>query len=58
MISYIGADDPTTRRMLEGILAMEEEHADDMNTLLEQIGKKGEPVKPSPAAHKSAGKRH
>ncbi len=38
MINYIGADDPTTRRVLEGILAMEEEHAEDMNTLLEQIG--------------------
>ncbi|MEP7185083.1 MAG: DUF892 family protein [Rhodanobacter sp.] len=51
MITYIGADDPTTRRVLEGILAMEEEHAEDMNTLLEQIGQKGEPAKPSPAAH-------
>lgn len=58
MISYIGADDPTTRRMLEGILAMEEEHADDMNTLLEQIGNKGEPVTPSVAARKGGGKRH
>ncbi len=51
MINYIGSDDPTTRRVLEGILAMEEEHADDMNTLLEQIGQKGEPSKPSPEAH-------
>src|SRR6185312_114053 len=41
--------DPTTRRMLEGILAMEEEHAEDMNTLLEQLGKKGEPARPAPA---------
>ncbi|HEY8586908.1 MAG TPA: DUF892 family protein [Rhodanobacter sp.] len=55
MINYIGADDPTTRRMLEGILAMEEEHAEDMNTLLEQLGRKGEPAKPSPA-RKKAGK--
>jgi bacterioferritin len=50
MINYIGTDDPTTRRMLEGILAMEEEHAEDMNTLLEQLGKKGEPAKPAPAS--------
>jgi bacterioferritin len=50
MITYIGADDPTTRRVLEGILAVEEEHAEDMNTLLEQLGKKGEPAKPAPAA--------
>ncbi len=34
MIRYIGDDDPTTRRMLEGILAMEEEHADDLANLL------------------------
>ena len=40
MIRYIGDDDPTTRRMLEGILATEEQHADDMKTLLETIGKK------------------
>jgi len=34
MISYTGNTDPTTRRMLEGILAMEEEHAEDLATLL------------------------
>ena len=39
MIRYIGDDDPTTRRMLEGILATEEEHADDLKTLLEAIGR-------------------
>ena len=38
MIAYVGNDDPTTRRMLEGILAMEEEHADDLVTLLEGFG--------------------
>jgi bacterioferritin len=38
MISYVGNDDPTTRRMLEGILAMEEEHADDLVSLLENMG--------------------
>ena len=37
MITYAGNDDPTTRRMLEGILAMEEEHADDLVSLLETI---------------------
>jgi bacterioferritin len=40
MIRYVGDDDPTTRRMLEQILAAEEQHADDMKTLLETIGKK------------------
>ncbi len=38
MIEYLGADDPTTRRMLEGILAMEEEHADDLAGLLAKMG--------------------
>jgi len=38
MIQYFGNDDPTSRRMLEGILAMEEEHADDLVSLLKNIG--------------------
>ena len=37
MIAYLGNDDPTTRRMLEGILAMEEEHADDLVSLLQEL---------------------
>jgi bacterioferritin (cytochrome b1) len=32
---YLGADDPTTRRMLETILAAEEEHADELAGLLQ-----------------------
>jgi bacterioferritin len=35
MIAYLGEHDPTTRRMLEQILACEEEHADDLASLLE-----------------------
>lgn len=38
MISYLGNDDPTTRRMLESILAMEEEHAEDLSSLLTEMG--------------------
>jgi bacterioferritin len=34
MINYVGNDDRTTRRMLEGILANEEEHAEDLASLL------------------------
>ncbi len=34
MIRYIAEKDPTTRRMLEGILALEEEHADDLAKIL------------------------
>ncbi|MBN9463767.1 MAG: bacterioferritin [Burkholderiales bacterium] len=40
MIRYLGSDDPTTRRMLEGILAMEEEHAEDLVSLLADMDKK------------------
>ena len=39
MINYVGNDDPTTRRMMEGILAMEEEHADDLVTLLKGLNR-------------------
>jgi len=39
MITYMGNDDPTSRRMLEGILAVEEEHADDLVNLLGGLGK-------------------
>jgi bacterioferritin len=34
MIRFFGDSDPTTRRMLEEILAQEEEHANDMHDLL------------------------
>ena len=37
MIAYVGDKDPTTRRMLEGILAVEEEHAEDLASLLQTI---------------------
>ena len=38
MINYFGNDDPTTRRLMETILATEEEHADDLASLLEELG--------------------
>jgi bacterioferritin len=34
IIRYLGNDDPTTRRMLEGILEVEEQHADELSDLL------------------------
>ena len=37
MIRYIGEDDPTTKRLLEWILAKEEEHAEDLSSLLPQV---------------------
>jgi len=39
MIQYLGNQDPTTSRMLEGILAVEEEHADELADLLEGLPK-------------------
>src|SRR5919112_2596520 len=39
MIRYVGDDDITTRRMLEGILAVEEEHADDLSSFLADLDK-------------------
>jgi bacterioferritin len=37
MIEYVGDKDSSTKRMLEGILAMEEEHADDLVGMLEDL---------------------
>ena len=37
IIQYLGNDDPTTRRMMETILAVEEEHADDLVNLLDEL---------------------
>ncbi|CAM2192588.1 ferritin-like domain-containing protein [Paraburkholderia sp. A1RI_3L] len=38
IIRYLGDSDTTTRRIFEEILAVEEEHADDMADLLDQRG--------------------
>lgn len=35
IIRWLGDNDPTTRRLMEDILAVEEEHADDLRNLLE-----------------------
>jgi bacterioferritin len=39
MIQYLGDGDPTTRRLIEEVLAVEEEHADDLLTLIEELGR-------------------
>jgi len=36
-IQYLGDHDPTTRRLMEEILAVEEEHADDLADLLQVV---------------------
>jgi bacterioferritin len=41
IIQYLGDRDPTTRRMLEEVLAMEEQHADELSDLL--VAFPGEP---------------
>ncbi len=39
IIRFLGNDDPSTRRLMEQILAEEEDHANDLRTLLEALGK-------------------
>jgi bacterioferritin len=39
MVTFVGPKDPTTRRLLESILAQEEEHAEDLVDLLEDVPK-------------------
>jgi bacterioferritin len=38
IVRWLGNDDPTTRRMMEEILATEEEHADDLVNILHRMG--------------------
>ena len=42
MMRYLGEKDPTTRVLLERILAQEEEHANDMHDLL--VAHQGQPM--------------
>lgn len=37
MIEFFGKNDPTSRRLLEDILAVEEEHAEDLVSLLQEL---------------------
>ena len=37
VVNFLGNDDPTTRRLLEEILAVEEEHADDLVNILKEM---------------------
>ena len=39
MAEYLGTKDITSRRLMEEILAKEEEHADDLASLLEDLGR-------------------
>ena len=44
LVRYFGDNDPTTRVMIEGILAKEEEHTNDMHDLL--VAHEGKPMLP------------
>jgi len=48
MVNFLGNDDPTTRRLMEEILAVEEEHADDLLNILKELNVKS----PAPTQHK------
>ena len=37
IIRWLDEGDPTTRKMMESILAVEEEHADDLSSILEEM---------------------
>lgn len=50
MIRYLDDADPTTRRMLEGILATEEEHAEDLCDLLATLDPTEDVPPPTPAS--------
>jgi bacterioferritin len=54
IINWLGPKDPTTRRMLEEILATEEEHAEDLVSLLTELGPGGAPAATAPGTSRAA----
>jgi bacterioferritin len=48
-IQYLADQDPTTRRLLETILAVEEEHADDLADLLQVMPTESKTTRPAAA---------
>jgi bacterioferritin len=51
IVRWLGNDDPTSRRMIETILAEEEEHAEDLLNILKEMDSKG--VRSGRPAHSS-----
>ncbi len=41
IVRWLGDGDPTSRRVMEGLLADEEEHADDLRSLLARVSSRG-----------------
>jgi len=46
IVQFVGNDDPTTRRLFERILAVEEEHAEEMADLLALHAEPADPLRP------------
>jgi bacterioferritin len=49
IVRWLGDDDPTTRRLIEEILAVEEEHAADLASLRPEVASPRGGVRPSPS---------
>jgi bacterioferritin len=47
IIRYLADNDPTSRRVMEEVLAKEEEHTEDMKTLIDQVSRAEEQNQPS-----------
>jgi bacterioferritin len=47
IVRYLGNNDPTSRRVMEEILAKEEEHADDLKKLIETLAADQTQAQPS-----------
>jgi bacterioferritin len=47
VVGWFGNGDPTTRRLLELILAEEENHANELASLLATVDPRAEPARPS-----------
>jgi len=47
MVDYVGAQDPTTRRLLDEILAKEEEHAEDLLSRLNAVAPTAHVARPT-----------
>jgi bacterioferritin len=50
IIRYLGDNDPTSRRVMEEILAKEEEHAEDLKTLIQTLAQAEENMRQEPNA--------
>jgi bacterioferritin len=46
IIEYLGNDDPTTKRLFEEVLAVEEEHAEDLVSLTSRLNREETPRVP------------